>query len=140
MTKQLLIAVSALATIAAAPAALGPADAISAIEKAGNHGITRTVEFTVRSAHKAASGTYLNSERDYRDPANLSVLMSPAVAQHLAQRLGRSPQDYLVGKTVVVNGYLVRVPVHKLVSGQVTQQGYYQHRVLIRRSDDIVVK
>lgn len=143
MIVRLLIAISALATVAAAPAerpALGPVEAIAAVDKAGNHGITRTVEFTVRSAHSTRSGTFLNSERDYRDPGNLSVLMTPAVAQHLARRLGRAPQTYLIGKAIVVNGYLVRVPIHKVVAGQATPEGYYQHRVLVRRSDDVTVK
>lgn len=143
MISRLLIAASALATVAAAPAErppLRPAEAITMLDKTGVNGVNGTVEFTVASANKTRGGTFLNSERDYHDRKNISVLMSPAVADHLARRLARSPQSYLPGKTVVVTGHMVRVPVHKTVEGRIMPEGYYQYRVLVRRSDDITVK
>ncbi|WP_448661662.1 hypothetical protein ACG3SL_13430 [Sphingomonas sp. CJ20] len=109
LVPAVLVPVSA--AYAQAGSAMTPAQAIAAAATAGEAGVTGVFEFQVGSAAGAGFNTYLNSEPDYRSPANLSIQLKPAAINGLKTRLGGFPEDVLKGKRVRAKGVARRVEI-----------------------------
>ena len=61
-------------------------------------GVSGLFEMTVRGSGIADAGRlYLNSQPDYRDPRNLSVVLTPAIQAQLRERFSADPAEFLDG-------------------------------------------
>ena len=80
---------------------------------------------------------HLNSERDYRDPRNLSISVEPAAAAQLAERLGPSPQRALLGHRILVTGTARRTRIDFTVDGRPSGKYYYQTHVGVTDASQI---
>ncbi len=91
----------------------------------------------VQSAGRQDDNVYLNSERDYRDQRNLAVEVLPAASDALARRYGQPPDQFFVGKNIVVDGAARRVKIVFMAHGMPSDKYYYQTHVVVEREDQI---
>lgn len=67
------------------------------------------IEMTVRSARRLDDRIYLNSERDYRDGLNVSVVIDKSAMRKLDKRLGGPAEIVLLDQRIVVAGMVAFV-------------------------------
>jgi hypothetical protein len=120
------IAALTIASPALAQTAMSPAQAIAAAAASPKGEVEATVEFTVASTGEGGFNVYLNSEADYRDPANFTAQLSTETTNALKARFGGHPVDTMKGKRIRVKGVVRRVPIPKRDGGN-----YYQTRIEI---------
>jgi len=119
-----LIALLALAVPAAAARqdlpTLSAAQAISRAAAAPRP-VRALFQFKVASAAKSRDGFYLDSEKDFRSPANLGVAIRASAMPGLTKKYGPDLKAALVGKTVKLIGQVQRVKVGKAHATTATQ-------------------
>jgi hypothetical protein len=119
-------------------ATIAAADAIAMADATSTNGRSGRFEIFVASAAKGRNATFLNSSADYRALDNLAFSLSPAVANMLAKRLGARPEQFLVGRRVVVDGIVIREAVAKLVAGRPHDLDRWQHMVRVEQVSQLV--
>lgn len=117
MRAILILAALALATPAAAQRqkldTLSPAQAISHAAAASPKPVRAVFQFKVANAAKSSSGYYLDSEKNFRSPANLGVVVRASAMPGLTQKYGADLKSALVGKTIKVIGQCAVCPSEK---------------------------
>jgi hypothetical protein len=83
---------------------------------------------------------YLNSEQDYHDQRNITVVILPAVARVLEQRLGGHSPAVFMHKSLLVRGAARRVTVYFSADGQPSTKYYYQTHINVTLPRQIVFK
>lgn len=74
---------------------------------------------------------YLNSEKDYRDQRNITIVIKPAAAKALEKKLGRSPATAYIHKSILVRGAARRVTIYFAIDGKPSAKYYYQTHVYV---------
>lgn len=121
------------------PIRLSPAQAVmNAAEMPG--GISGVFEMVVRATGRRGSLLYLNSEADYRDPRNLTVVVSAGLEQDLAARIGRPVETVIRGKVIAVRGTARKTRIDFLADGQPTGKYYFQTHLNLRSARDLTVE
>jgi hypothetical protein len=108
----------------------------AAASPSGTSGI---FELAVQAAGRADGNIYLNSQLDYRDPRNLSVVINPAVAAELTARFGAEPDTFLLRKTIAVRGTARKTKIVLAAGGRPTGKYYFQTHLHLRSSRDLTV-
>ena len=117
-----------------------PQDAVQRAAEAAPGVVPGTFVLTVKASGRDRRGRlYLNSERDYRDQRNLSIEVMPAAAAALEARNAQLPEDFFVGRTLLVRGAARRVRIDFSYDGQQTGLYYYQTHVVVTQPDQIQV-
>lgn len=117
---------------------IDPGEAVLRAAAAPNIGITGVFAVTVRGTGRAKA-VHLNSEADYRDPRNLSIVIVPAVAAELEHDLGSPPEKALRGKRILVSGTAKRTRIDFVVHGRPTGKYYYQTHVRVTDASQIKI-
>jgi len=115
-------------------AAMKPDKAVLKAAAAAPRGISGRFDLRVRATGRANGQLYLNSEDDYRDQRNLTIVVPPDVEGHLAGRLSGDPAERLKGHRIRVAGVAQRVRIVFTVGGRPSGKYYYQTHV--RLADD----
>lgn len=119
---------------------IGPRDAIVAAADAAPRGVPGLFAMRVAGTGRIGGRVFLNSEADYRDQRNLTIALSPTVAQQFANRYGAAPEVYFRGRSIEVRGAARRERIHFLDNWRrPTGLYYYQTHVRVTRPDQIVV-
>ncbi len=98
----------AIAPMSPSAYALDPAAASMTVEQAvkaatPGQGVFAQVTFVVASLG-GQKNLHLNSQADFKDPNNFSVMVKPDVAQELQARFKADPRTFLLGKNITVTG------------------------------------
>jgi hypothetical protein len=109
---------------------IDPSQAVQLASAAAPRGVSGVFALTVQSAARPGP-LYLNSERDYRDPRDLTVVVLPEAAAALAQRLHSEPEQELRGKHILVAGQARRVRIDFIADGRPSGKYYYQTHVVV---------
>lgn len=129
------LAVAGCAATAHPPKSAGgtisPRDAIVAAAEAAPGGVEGVFEVAVNATDRDHGRVFLNSERDYRDQRNLTIVISPSAANALGQLYGAPPEYYFKGRTVHVRGSAMRVRIDFIADGRPTGKYYYQTHVRV---------
>lgn len=102
----------------------------------GGRAIYGTFTLTVRSTGGDHEILFLNSERDFRDPRNLSPSLHPHAVEELKKLHGGDLAAFFAGRTIWVTGDAERVPVTLLKDGKVVGT-YFQHRIAVTDAGQI---
>jgi hypothetical protein len=100
---------------------LTPAQAISRAAAASPKPVRAVFQFRVESAAKSRDGFYLDSQKDFRSPANLGIAIRASAMPGLTKKFGADLKAALVGKTVKVIGEVRRLSVGKGRTGTAVQ-------------------
>ena len=100
---------------------LTPAQAISRAAAGAPAPVRALFQFRVQNAAKSRDGYYLDSEKDFRSPSNLGVVIRASAMPGLTKKYGPDLKSALLGKTVKLIGQVRRVPVGKDRAATATQ-------------------
>lgn len=100
---------------------LTPAQAISRAAAASPKPVRALFQFKVQNAAKSGSGYYLDSEKNYRSPSNLGVVIRASAMPGLTRKYGADLKSALVGKTIKVIGQVRRISVGKTKAATATE-------------------
>lgn len=118
---------------------LSPAQAvINAAEMPA--GVGGVFELVVRASGRQSGLLYLNSEADYRDPRNLSIVVTPTEERALEKRLGAPVQDAVRNKLIAVRGVARKTRIDFTADGQPTGKYYFQTHLNLRSARDLTVQ
>jgi hypothetical protein len=135
-------AVALLAAIAASqttPLRLSPAQAvINAAEMP--EGIGGVFEMVVRATGRQGEFLYLNSEVDYRDPRNLTIVVAPADEAALVSRLGGPVDTTILKKVIAVRGVARKTRIDFLSDGRPTGKYYFQTHLRLSSARDLTIE
>ena len=126
-----------MAVLPPGPAWIDPSRAVQLAAAAPRDGVTGVFAMTVRAVGRDERGVYLNSERDYRDQRNLTVVLTPDVAAQLEGRLGGPLEQRLRGHAIQVSGTARRTKIVFFADGQATDKYYYQTHVRVMKAGQI---
>ena len=112
-------------------ATIEPARVIYLAAEAAAKGQLVRSRFTVQATGAERDLIYLNSERDYRDQRNLTVVILPSAANGLRETLGPDLRAALEGKSITVTGVAKRVTVWFVADGKKTNKYYYQTQLVV---------
>ena len=107
-------------------------DSMKIIEAAANAAPKGVVgEYTLRIVAAGSQGhfVYLNTEADYRDQRAVTVALPPPVIKQLTAYYKMPPQEFFIGKKIVVRGKAQRVKIAFLSEGKRTDKYYYQTHI-----------
>lgn len=90
-----------------------PAQAISRAASAAPKSVRALFQFKVASAAKSRDGYYLDSEKNFRSPSNLGIVIRSSAVPGLTQKYGADLKSALMGKTIKLIGEVKRRPVGK---------------------------
>lgn len=120
---------------------IDPGMAVQLAAAAGEgRGVDGVFALNVRATGEAAGSLFLNSEKDYRDPRNLSVELRPQARTALAEQLGGDPGQALQGKPIRVRGTARLVKVVFISDGKPTDNYYYQTQVRVSDAAQIQLR
>lgn len=102
-------------------------------------GVGGVFEMVVRATGRQGGLLFLNSETDYRDPRNLTVVVRPAEEQALRERLGGAVESSL-RRTIAVRGVARKTRIDFLDDGRPTGKYYYQTHLQLRAARDLTVE
>lgn len=117
---------------------IDPGQAVLRAAAAPRTGVTGVFAMTVKATGRTDK-VHLNSERDYRDPRNLSIAVMPAAAAELETKFGASPEAAMQGKNILVAGTARRVRIDFIVDGKPTGKYYYQTHVRVTDASQIQI-
>jgi hypothetical protein len=100
---------------------LTPAQAISRAAAASPKPVRALFQFKVQNAAKSGSGYYLDSEKNYRSPSNLGIVIRSSAMPGLTKKYGADLKSALVGKTIKVIGQVRRISVGKTKTATATE-------------------
>ncbi|MEJ1096734.1 MULTISPECIES: hypothetical protein [unclassified Pseudoxanthomonas] len=92
----------------------------------------------VKASGRDRGRLYLNSETDYRDARNLSVVITPDIEAAFKREHGSAPDEFLAGKKIVVLGAASQVKIYFTDGrGVPSDKYYYQTHVVAAKSAHI---
>ena len=102
-----------------------PMQAIEKASEAAPKGIKGFFELQVKATGKKHEVVFLNSELDYRDPRNISIVIHPKVIEPFKRKYGEVPDVYLKDKKIIVYGEARRVKISFGCNGERNENEYY---------------
>ncbi len=144
MTRQfvgvlsLIVLATGVMVSAGAEDYLTPPQAIQKAAYAAPASVGGTFDMQVRTTGQAGF-VYLNSESDYRDQRNVTVVISPFVRAALLQKFGQAPEVYFLGKHIRVTGEAKRVTIRFYSNGVQTDKYYFQTHIDLADASQIQV-
>ena len=95
-------------------------------------GVEGSFDLRVQATDARNGRVWLNSERDYRDQRNLTVVIPTNVADSLRAKYGASPETFFQGKRIEVSGIARRATILFLDdAGRPTGKYYFQTHVQV---------
>jgi hypothetical protein len=112
-------------------------DAIELSEDAAPKMAPGTFSFLIRAVGAQRQYVYLNTELDYRDRRNVSVVLLPEFQEAFLTKYGASAEVTLLNKRVTVSSFAKRMPIFFYEDGKQTDKYYYQTHIPVKQLDQI---
>lgn len=117
-----------------------PEQAVMLAAHAAPDGAPGTFAMVVRATAATQGRYYLNSEADYRDQRNLTLVLSPRAWGQLAHRLGGDTLEALEGRAIVVRGTAMRTRINFFFEdGRPSGKYYYQTQLRVSDAAQITL-
>lgn len=114
-------------------------DAILLSEQAAPQAVPGLFSLQIRNADRVGDVVYLNTELDYRDRRNVTVLLTSQVMKELAKNYpDQAPEHYFPGRSIVVNGAAVRRTIWFISEGKKTDKYYFQTHIPVWQAGQIL--
>ena len=133
----LAIGLGGCVTVTAAGDHITPRQAIVAAADAAPAGVQGVFEVQVRAVGRSQDRVILNSEADYRDQRNLSIVLSPGAVHAMEANCRGSVEACFQGRKVLVSGKAKRVTIWFFSNGEQTDKYYYQTHVDVADADQV---
>ena len=94
---------------------------------------------TVKATDSEHGKVFLNSETDYRDQRNVTVVISAEAARALEEKFGEAIEAACINKSILVRGAARRVTIHFTANGVRSDKYYYQTHIDVINANQIMV-
>lgn len=135
----LTVAICAVTASAFGQEAITPRKAIEMAADAAPATAPGKFVMTVHATGRVDDRILLNSETDYRDQRNLTIVIPPLVSAMIVKKFGAAPDVYFSGKKITVIGEARRVKIVFTCNDKPTEKYYYQTHVELIDADYIEV-
>ncbi|MFN3451120.1 MAG: hypothetical protein ACK4ZE_03105 [Sphingorhabdus sp.] len=144
-SRLLCIAVSSVAMLSAPLAASDPTLRLSPAQAVMNaaempDGVGGVFEMVVRATGRQGGRLFLNSEADYRDPRNLTIVVTPVEEEALRVRLGGPVETAILKKVIAVRGIARKTRIDFVTDGLPTGKYYFQTHLKLRSARDMTIE
>ena len=103
-------------------------------------GVGGVFEMVVRATGRQGGRLFLNSEADYRDPRNLTIVVAPVEEEALGVRLGGPVQTTILHKVIAVRGIARKTRINFLSDGRATGNFYFQTHLKLSSARDMTIE
>jgi len=135
-----LLALAACVTVGAgAEDAFTPLQAIEKAAAAAPRSVAGTFDVEVLATGEQGGDVFLNSQKNYHDPRNVSVVISPFVGAALTKKFGQPLQSYFLGKHIRVTGEAKRVTIWFYAYGVRTKKYYFQTHIVLADASQVQI-
>ena len=112
---------------------MSPSEAVVAAAEAAlrRGGVRAVFAVPVRRTEQVGARYFLNSEADYRDQRNLSVVIHPVALSAVRARFGDNLSQAFLGRSIRLYGRAERVRIDFTANGRPTGKYYYQTHVTV---------
>lgn len=144
-SRLLCIAASSVAMLSAPLVASDPTLRLSPAQAVMNaaempDGVGGVFEMVVRATGRQGGRLFLNSEADYRDPRNLTIVVTPAEEEALRVRLGGPVETAILKKVIAVRGIARKTRIDFVTDGLPTGKYYFQTHLKLRSARDMTIQ
>lgn len=144
-SRLLCIAVSSVAMSSAPLVASDPTLRLSPAQAVMNaaempDGVGGVFEMVVRATGRQGGRLFLNSEADYRDPRNLTIVVTPVEEKALRVRLGGPVETAILKKVIAVRGIARKTRIDFVTDGLPTGKYYFQTHLKLRSARDMTIE
>lgn len=112
-------------------------DMIEVAAKSAPNGVKGLYQLSIQAAGRKRANVYLNTEFDYRDQRNVTIVLTPDVVKQCVEKFGSDPTDYFVGKSLIVDGEAKRVKIYLITNGRQTNKYYFQTHINVTNLSQI---
>lgn len=112
-------------------------DAIELSERAGPKIAPGTFSLLIKAVGAQNQYVYLNTELDYRDRRNVSVVLLPEFQDAFLKHHGVTAEAALLNKKLTVNSYAKRMKIFFYEGGKQTDKYYFQTHIPVKSLDQV---
>ena len=102
-------------------------------------GVIGTFQIPIKASGNEGGVVFLNSDLDYRDPKNITVLLEPSTIESFTKIYKASPDSYFINKTIEVRGKVERIKIYRYTKGKRPAKYYFQTHIKVTAVDQISV-
>lgn len=114
-------------------------DAIVLSEQSAPAPVLGLFSLQIHNAEKLGSTVYLNTEYNYRDRRNVSIVLTPKMLEEFALLYPeQQSEQYFLGRTIVVNGAATRQTICFYSQGKKTDKYYFQTHIPVYLTGQIL--
>lgn len=114
-------------------------DAIVMSEQSAPAVVPGLFSLEIKNAAKVGKVVYLNTEYDYRDRRNVTVALTAKMLEEFATLYpDQKPEQYFIGKTIVVNGAASRQTIWFISEGKASEKYYFQTHIPVWQTGQIL--
>ena len=135
LLTSLFIALSGCATTQksfASKQGLTARDAIELSERDAPNRVPGIFSLSIKASGETSRYVYLNTESDYRDRRNVSVVLLPEFQKAFVQKYGKKAEVMLMDKNILVNSYAKRIKIYFYSNGERTEKYYFQTHIPVK--------
>ena len=112
-------------------------DAIELSEDAAPKIAPGTFSLLIKAVGTQRQYVYLNTELDYRNRRNVSVVLLPQFQEAFMNKYGASAEAMLLNERVTVSSFAKRMQIFFYEDGKQTDKYYYQTHIPVKRLDQV---
>lgn len=112
-------------------------DAIELSEEAAPKIAPGTFSFSIKAVGSQKHYFYLNTELDYRDRRNVSVVLLPDFQEAFLKKYGASAEATLLNTRVTVRSFAKRMKIFFYENGKQTEKYYFQTHIPVKNLEQI---
>lgn len=117
-------------------------DAIVMSEQSAPAVVPGVFSLQIKNAARIGDTVYLNTEYDYRDRRNVSVVLTPRLLKEFAESYpDQQAEQYFLGRSIVVNGAAARQTIWFFQPRYTDRKILFPdtHPCLVHRSDPVTI-
>jgi hypothetical protein len=112
---------------------------IAQTEEQAPEGVKGTYQFFIKASGMRRGDVFLNTENDYRDRRNITLVLPKKLNSAFIKKYGSAPNRYFINKTVEVTGEVNRVIIDFISNGKPSGAYYFQTQLNIASLQQIKV-
>jgi hypothetical protein len=137
-----VIVLSACSSTSQITSSSGNTDVMSIIQQAAENtpkGVKGSFQLSIKATGVNRNIVYLNTELDYRDRRNITIVLHPKLVKAFISKFGTSPEIYFLNKNIEVKGKATQVKIWLTSDGRRTDKYYYQIHIKVVSIDQLTV-